>query len=477
MRKTILLATLLCSIVAVAQNKTIKKDAKYRRSSLYTVMIKDSAVLSPEEDIMVETFKSIPIPDKYNNHCLGVRCLDIFDEEFTPTEDELKTCSELTGKSVKKKGFGLGKLTKMASSLTGQDNQAQADDKTKTAKLSDNEYIARITKYFDKNHTANKLVAMWYDGLKVEDGKESYNNFNGSYNLIKERGFNNASKEELDKANLVKGGKDKILSNATMELIPNTFVMVTRYSYLSAEDIAALVTAAANTGVVGMLGGAVGQYAAMGASLIASTIKGYFVKTSSYLFQLDWDKDKQDLFEKQYNQKHAKDFIEKGDFKLKYVGKTWDYAPATLKVDLTGKAPIDTALIARATYRATDGSIAKLQQKYDAFKTMSPLHISNDTIYAYIGKKEGVKSGDKFEVFELSMKDDGTTEYKKTGSISVMKGMVWDNRYGTNIKSANDDDDNNKKDKEEEANPNLTYTVFKGNAKSLSEGMLIRQVK
>ena len=453
MKPTTLFAALLCCTASMAHAQKMTKDAKYRRSSLYTMMIEDRKMTGGAEAIVVNTFSKMPTPDKYDDHCVGARIAEI--DGLTISEADLKAAAELTGKGTKK---GLGGLMKAAG------KQVAAPEEK--GKLSDNEYIARLMKYFEQNHTANKMIAKWYG---VEDLNQAHT-YQFGFKLIKERGLQNASKEDLDKATLVKGGVDKIVSAAALELIPNTFVMVTRYSYLPAEELMAQISAYTNA--IGSYLGGIGSLAGTATSLAGSTLKGYFVKTTSYLFQLDWDKETQDAFEMAYADQSPQKLIDEGKYRLKYVGKTWDYAPATLKVTLNNNH--DSRLIERATVRATDGAMAKLQKKYDVFKTMSPLHIKGDQIIAYIGKKEGLKGGEKFDVFELIQKEDGTTEYKKTGDITAIKGKVWDNRYGTDIQSEDAASDG---DEKADTDEQLEYTLFKGNAKKLMDGMLIRQAK
>jgi hypothetical protein len=152
------------------------------------------------------------------------------------------------------------------------------------------------------------------------------------------------------------------------------------------------------------------------------------------------------------------------------VGKTMKYAPATMK--LSTKSDADTKLIARATVRATDAAIADLQKKYEEFKTLATLHQEDDgTLFSYIGKKEGIDSGDKFEVLERVMKD-GKETFKVVTTIKVDKKGVWDNREGAGEiiqGSAQDKED-------DDINTSLTYTTF-GKSKKMLEGSLIRQVK
>ena len=142
---------------------------------------------------------------------------------------------------------------------------------------------------------------------------------------------------------------------------------------------------------------------------------------------------------------------------------------------LSFKADADAKVINRATVRATDGSILKLQKKYEQFKTSAPLHIDEaGNIFAYIGMKEGVKNGTKFDVFEQTMDKEGKMDYKKVGSIAALKGKVWDNRAGANEKIEGAAEDASEEKTEDSS---LQCTYFSGNGKKLMDGMLIRQVK
>lgn len=447
MKKILVLLLLSASTMSWAADKV--KEVKYRRSSLYTIMVPDEHITGDAGEIVQKAFLAMPIPSKYNDHNLSERVISV--KDIKVSEDELKVVENL-GVTGKKK---LGGLLKSAS-------KAVTGDESTNGKLSDTEMVARILKYFNENHVANKLVAKWYG----YDGKTS--KFN--YNLIMSRGLYNASQEEKVVAELSKGGKSKIMDNASAELIPQTFVMVTRDSYLSAEEILAMINATAGSG---LLGGALGGYTQLATGVAAMALKGYFVKTTSYLFELSWDKDIQTEFETKYWNTNPASFISSGKCELKYVGKTWDYAPATMK--LSFKADADAKVINRATERATDGSILKLQKKYEQFKTRAPLHIDDEgNIFAYIGMKEGVKNGTKFEVFEQVMKEDGTMEYNKVGAISALKGKVWDNRAGANEVIAGAAED---AAEEKAEDTSLKCTYFSGNAKKLMDGMLIRQVK
>ena len=227
-------------------------------------------------------------------------------------------------------------------------------------------------------------------------------------------------------------------------------------------------------------GGTIGAITQLSASAAAAVLKGYFITTTSYLFQLDWNEEiMNDFYDKYWDAKDTKAFHNDTTYQLKYVGKTSNFAPATLKFTVKGDE-MGLKLISRATARATDASIAKLQKKYEVFKTLSVLNVSDDgsTMYAYIGKKEGIKKGDKFEVLEQIADEDGNITYKKIGTVKVAKGMIWDNRAGAGEKlegeaEAKEDDD------DDDINYDKPYTTFEGKPGKGMEmgGLWLRQLK
>ena len=452
MKKFLLLAcTAFVGLGAMAQEA--KQETQYRRSSLYTIMLPDPG-LGEVKDIVVGTFDSIPSPDKYNDHNLSVRAIDL--NAIMVTKEEVEAVSKAAEGKKKKLGGALKKGAKLlGSAVTGGTEGAPAN--------SDDEIVAKLLKYFRENHVGNQLVAKWYN-RSAEPVDGAYFN----YNLIADRGVQSASQEEMAAARQTRGGVNKIMDAAAADLIPRTFVMVTRYNYLSAEELIEMITAA--TG--GVAGGKLGGASALAGAALSKVLKGYFVTTASYLFQLQWTPELQTEFESKYmTATDLSGFDQSDAFQLKYVGKTKDFAPATLK--FTAKDNASERLVSRATVRATDGSIAKLQRKYDEFKTLATLHIDGDQLYAYIGKKEGVKSGDKYEVLEQTMDENGVITFKRAGTIRVTKDKVWDNRFGAGevIEGAATGQEDGDTD------PNLKYTFFDGDAGKFMEGMLIRQIK
>lgn len=485
MKKIFLLVALMlmgCNLLFAQSNQ----PTKYRRSSLYTMMIPDKDLTPDGKQIILNTFDKMPMPDKYNDHNLELRNAEgIYKIEVTAEEIQ-----KMDGQAVKKTSkfgaFAKKTVSTTTEVVTGKEQNT----------ISDNEYVARIMKMFEQEKVAHKMVSKWFDLSNV-----TLNGLNGGksiemqaidFNLISERGLYSAGEEEKAVAAQTKSGMNKIQDAAAGELMPKTFVLVTRYSYLPAEEIIEMVAGPA-TMAAAKKGGLAAIAATKTIEQLQKSIKGYFVKTSSYLFKMKWNEELQakiqngvedggfilniEDYKNKYdisampNDKFAFDykaFMECKDFQMEYVGKTWCYAPATLQI--TTKADADVALIERATVRATDKAIAQLQKKYNEFRAFTPLQVDEEgNCYAYIGLKEGVKAGDKFDVIMPQINKEGKTEYKKIASLKALDGKVWDNRFGADKQIEGQQE-------EKTAAADLKYTSLSKNKKVMS-GMLLKQAK
>ncbi len=406
---TISLVILLFLPLLTIGQKKIEREAVYRRSSLYPLMIVEPS--RKYADIIQKTFFESPIPDKFNNHVLKSRGID------NGIPPELK----------------------------------KREEKVKAQEV-------HITNYLNTNDIAKKMVAKWFNRKE-----------NGCFdmNLVAERGSYNASEMDVDLAKSSKRGM-ALLGDAGEELIKNTFVVVNDFDYVSKEEVADKVKA--GLGLLKEVTELVTDEK-IETSLVDETAttfgKGYVVRTTSYLYQLEWNDSIAAVFYNDYwmsegsqNEARKKAFENSDIFKLKLVG--WEVAWADLQATVyTKKSEED--LITIASLRAIDAVIAKLQRKYEVFRTKTPLS-SVDPIAAKIGLKEGLEKGDKFEVLEQIMTNEGRTQYKRKGIIKVNKDHIWDNRY---MAGESGDD----------ANPasQLEFTTFKGSGKYY-EGMLIRQI-
>lgn len=439
MKKNLLLISLvwfcLASGFAQSMGDVKSPSIKYRRSSIYTLILDDAGLV--KADIIKTAFMNAPVPDKYNDHNLSIKS---FDPKAYAVSD--------TSKSKKKKKSSFGKA--WVSSATG--------GLVDTTDITD--LPQRIQKFFDDNNIPNGLVAKWFN-------RDNNGGFN--MNLIGERGSWDASEMQANVAKSSARGT-AMLADAGEELIGSTFVVVTRLKYIDKKDIAKATKNAMS--LIGKFGGAYAARATQLASVaVDAAAKGYVVQSTSYLYKLTWNDSIAAVFYKDYwmnpsevNLVKKAAFDTTSLFNLELVGteKAW----ADVQSSVFSKQPEDT-LIKRATVNSVDAVIAKLQKKYDVFKTKTPLYSVNP-LSAKIGLKEGLEAGDKFEVLEQVMNENtNKTEYIRRGVIKVEKGKIWDNRY-----MAAEDHPQDTASTE----PPLDKTYFKGSDKYFP-GMLIRQIK
>lgn len=440
MKATSLVLSLICllavgDILAQPSSKETKKiqSAVYRRSSIYTIMLDDAGLV--KADTIKRSFEVSPIPDKFNDHNLEIRTFN--PHEYILTDEERTSTSNI-GKT-----FGKALLSHTTGGLV---------DTTDVADLP-----LKIQKFFDQNKIAQKMVARWFN--RDENG---YFNMD----LVAERGQYNASEMQAGLAKATVRGKT-LLADAGEELIGNTFVVVSRFNYVSKEEI----MGAAKRGfkLLEDYGGQYAQIAAKVGSLAADVAsKGYVIQASSYLYKLTWNDSISSIFyenywiDSTYNSPGKKEAFDNSDlFQLELVGfdKAWADLQSTI---FTQKS--EDELIRIATVKAIDAVIAKLQKQHDVFKTKTPLY-SVDPLAAKIGLKEGLEKGDKYEVLEQYIDEDGRTRYDRKGVIKVDK-QIWDNRY----MAAEELEAEGKSDE------GIDVTLFKGGGKYYP-GLLIRQIK
>lgn len=420
------------------------EKAKYHRSSLHTIFVEmDNTGDGVEKNaIILDAYQKMPFPDKYDN--MQISEVIMSPKDFTITEED-----RLASTGKKKKGFGLG-VGKMLKSVTSEfipdlDGEGAADLKIK------------IDKYMKTHKIANQLVAKWYN--RKADGSFDTK-------LIGERGHYDANLLDVKVAGGLARGS-AALEDAGFELIENTFVVVTRMKYVRNEVIADAIKIMATK---------LPSYAQTAAVLFADGFmkEGYSVWTKSFLYKLKWNKDIQSRFYADYwidknnlDPAKKKAFDESDLFEMEYIGKesalrmitkTVGEALGTTKKEVRNQDD----LIREAAVRSIDRVYVKLQKHHDVFKPKIPL-FSGDPITAKIGKKEGLKGGEKFEVMEQVLDPKtGKTKYVKKGIIKVSKkkGKIWDNRYS--LDGSVDKD-------------GVTY--FEGKANKFYPGMLIRQKK
>jgi hypothetical protein len=408
MKKLKILAFLLIFPIPII-SQIDQVEVIYRRSSLYTMMVNEPSRLYAEQ--ITKKFISTPIPEKFNDHNLDSRQID-------------SSVVPLVGSREEK-------------------IKAEAEN---------------ILNCLNSNQVAKGLVAKWFNRKS-----------NGTFNmdLVSERGSYNATEMDVKLAMSSERGL-ALLADAGAELINNTFVVVNDFDYVSKEEVANKIKSGLSL-IKDIAELADVEIKTDNTDLTLTVFgKGYVVRTTSYLYQLEWNDSVEAVFYEQYwmdktspDKAKKLEFEQSDIFKLKLIGTevAWADLQSTIFTTKTEEELIDIA-----TVRAIDNVIAKLQKKYEVFRTKTPLY-NNDPLSAKIGMKEGLEKGDKYEVLEQVMDKKGRTSYKRKGIIRVDKDHIWDNRFMA--------------EEEHQLTDNLipteNYTIFKGDSKYYV-GWLIRQI-
>lgn len=422
-----------------------KKDSintNYQRSSLALFLMEDVGM--PMKDTILQSFNTAPFPDKFNNHNVAVRsferCTTLTEEDQAAFDAAVNLAtSQNAAEAPKKKGM-FGKFLKAAASdASGGVVGATSKD----------EMAVSANKFLVDQKIAKQMFDKWF--------LDSAGNF--SLALAQERGLYNATKSDVEQAASSVYGTAS-LADAGIDLVNNTFAVVCNYRYMPKDSLVALIGGVA----VAAAEASGNSYAVMGAkaammALSASLGAGYYVVVNTYLFQLNWNDNVQNQLSQVWDNREAYDAADFYGFK--YIGNTTGWAQVKAGI-FTNKDQAE--LIRIATVNATDAAIAKLEKKYDVFKTKSPLMVAEDgTLYAHIGMKEGIEPKDKYEVLERAIDPKtGRTIYKSKGTITVVKDHIWDNRYMA--------------DQEPDHDSSISETYFEGKG-DYYNGLLIRQIK
>lgn len=363
----------LCLLSVLCATAQISDIDKYHRSSLYSILLKH-----PEKefcDEMVTAFKSIPIPDKYNDHTL--------------------------------------KINIMPSPVL----QSLSNDEREGA------FKESITKLLEKNKIGRRVVEKWFN----RDRKSGCFDMN----LVAERGYYDATVQDVKKALATVRGT-AMLADAGEELINHTYILVNDIRYADKELTKSIINGALGlASVAGSFFGVPLSLVTAAGGELTGKIAGFKVLVTSYLYKLEWDEETAMSF---YNEFYMDDTsaddvrkkaFEASDlFRLKYIGSATVFSGQT---SLAGVKE-EKDMFLKVCTRAVDKSIAELQKSFDEFKVKAPL-VTTNPLTAYIGQKEGMTEDSRYEVLEKSMTPDGRTIYERVGIIKPNKGQIWDNRY------------------------------------------------
>ena len=422
MKRVIITLILAASVISVSAQRHLDSLTQYRRSSLYSVLLQHTE--GEENQIINSVFMEMPMPDKFNDHNLGVRAI---------------TSSSASG------------ITKQKSKKKDAINFTDIESRL----------IAR--------GAARDMVAKWFNRDEVTGIC--------NHELIGERGLYDASQYEIAIADQTILGRDDLANNG-MALINNTFMLVNDITFVNTGER----TENAKE-ILKFIGGAIKE--TTGADFTAATdlagdivnsFDGYVVKISSYLYQLRWDDEHLHNYYNNYyisartsDQERAARYeafknaaCDTTVFKLDYVGCTTTSARFVSLKEYANKTKQEQFLI--ACTRAVDKSIVELQREHEVFKVNVPIYRINEdgTVDVQIGLKEGVNKKSKYQVLMPEMDMEGNITYRKIGTLAPVEDKIWDNRFGALEEAEMRKATNEAADEEAaEGNAYLDATTFK----------------
>jgi len=364
-------------LIMICVSVSAQEEARYRRSSLYSILINHSDQKFADE--IRNSFVQIPVPDKYNDHELAPKVFQ----------------------------------------LNGKLKNASSDREN-----------SEITDFLERNQIASRLVGKWFN-------RDIYTGV-CDMDLVKERGLYDATEFDRQMAERSARGK-AMLEDAGEELIGHTFVLVNDIRYIDKAQKSA-IWGGILAGLGAAAGASLGN-ANLGRSVtnlsqsvgnIVETIKGFKVKINTFLYQLVWDDETAAVFyEKQYTD--VPDSVKRdafnnarGTYRLKYVGKVESNGSTTSFMGVNLDKPEN--MVRKACQRAIDENIVDLQTEFEEFRTFTPI-LTSEPITASIGMKEGVSAKSRFEVLERVEESDGSYSYNRVGVVAPVEDQIWDNRY------------------------------------------------
>ncbi|MCM1370104.1 MAG: hypothetical protein NC204_06995 [Candidatus Amulumruptor caecigallinarius] len=401
----------------------------------------DNSTLKLGEIPMAE-FMGIAIPNQFNDHNLSVRTIDFdtYKNGISKEQaDEMNT--KFTGK---KKGGGFMKALGAAALSTaagGETGLINTDD-------TGDYMIAVVDKFLQDDNTAAKMTARWFD-YDTATGK-----WDPSQKTLNERAIQSLNIREQSEGG---EGQATAAGAKAFNLIPNTFLMTVNLSFRSNKALVA--------GAQKLAGGLLGSGAAsmLGAAASAAAGDGYSVQAQTTLWRLVWDENTEMAISNALEKgQKLDDLIKSGACKLEFVGK--DKATARVRQSLFSDKPI-SSLVSRATTRAIDAAIAKLQEGNEVFRTKFPISScdADGNIKVKIGTKEGVSKGDTYAILEQQEGPDGKYIYKEVATVKPNEKLIWNNVFGAEEEAA--ENSKNKDGKSEDFNNDavsLGYTTFVG---------------
>lgn len=363
---TTCLAILIAGSTISAQESSQKLE--YRRSSICSFLV--SRLDQKMYDRIQQKYIEIPTPDKYNDHNLSIRMIN-----------------------VGKKG----------------------------------NYADSISNWLDNNKIASRIVAKWYNrNMLTGECNMSLIQERGLYNAT-EFDKELAARSPRGIAMLADAGEE-LISNTFVLVHEAHYIDNAKRSQNVSTGLkigGALLGAFIGVDLsdaFDLLGD------------LAATFKGFRVKFHSRLYQLVWNEEAQATFYQDYYSANPDSIkriafeANRNKFKLKYIGEVESSGSQNSFLGISEENP--EIMIRKACQRAIDDNVRDLQKKFEVFRVKSPIIdvLSNNEVLVPIGMKEGVNEDSEYEVLEAIEKD-GRIEYKRISTIEPVKDRIWDNRF------------------------------------------------
>lgn len=446
---------LLVFLIAVSVGAKDLTSDQYRRNSLcffFDSTIKGQVKYS---SIMQKVLSDYRMSDKFNDHNLGSMYVNI---PKTYTQEEYNVAYPLKKQKSDNTWRSMYRSAVTPSSSDAEKKALKALEKEWEYHDYEVECEAKAIHFVKSQNVANLLIAKWFDAKEEKKDDSHYD-----VELIQARGAYNASELEKLRANESQRGF-AALQDAGIELIPNTYVVITSFYVRDAETVMkeseGLDRDANMKTMFGLLG-------AVKTGRTENAYHGFLVEITTTFFKLNWDEQSENLFINSYYNAPLEKLLNSKEFSLQELGRISEIG---ISYTLPGKDNSDENLLKVAIYEAIDKVIAAMQKKNEDFRIKSPvIDVTDKGVTAFIGLKEGLEKNSKFEVLQREYNESKNRFiYKKVGNLKIDKNNVWDNRLvieGVQMSKT-----------DIKPNPNVDRTTLIGSGKFAS-GMLIRQTK
>lgn len=403
----------------------------YRRSSLCIVLLVHTD--KKYADGMTRVFQDFPMPARYNEHNVDVRCVAVKGKQSKADIDRILRQNNIA-QSVVSRWFN-------RSPYTGMMNMDLVHDRGGYGAFRDD--------YDRVSGTVRGTAALREEGIELLEN---------TFVLVCDMDY-------IDKSKGFKIGSviAAVGSVAMAGLEAYSQVQATNAYYSGDYSKARSASnAAAAWGAGKQLAGA--------ASAVLADLGGFRVKIQSYLYQLRWDQNTTNFLYNNYwvdantprgEAQRRKDAFDNARFGLDYLG---DYKAASGKTILKSWSNEDEVIL-DVCERAVGKAITTLAKKFEVFRPRTPFYAQNGLLYSHIGTKEDVERGKKYEVVQKVQGKNGKTSYKRLGVLEARS--PWSNK---NVRFDDYFDD---------GNAGTAFEVKKGKYQdfAMAAGLQIREMK